>query len=200
MLEEIWVSNLKVVFVGTCIAEESDSLGFYYLGRNNAFWDLLEYAGFTPPKFFPKAERQTLRDARATGQLSEQLRQLFFEKKESRLLALGIGLTDLNRRLVVSNDEDPKAGPTQGDIQQFMKKVEKLKPKALGFVTSLDIFEDCFKPLYPQATKTRGEQAFKIHGSHVWLLGSTSGRVKDADAREDIFDQFAAFVSELETK
>ena len=113
---------------------------------------------------------------------------------------LGIGLTDLNRRLVVSNDEDPKARPTQGDIQQFVKKVEKLKPKALGFVTSLDIFEDSFKPLYPEATKTRGEQAFKIHESHVWLLGSTSGRVKDADAREDVFDQFASFVSDLESK
>jgi G:T/U-mismatch repair DNA glycosylase len=198
MLPEIWIPNLKAILVGTCIGEESDGLGFYYLGRNNAFWDLLEYAGLTPPKFFPKAERQTLRDARATGQLSEQLSQLFFEKKENGLLRLGIGLTDLNRRIVVSNDEDPKAKPTQGDIQQFVKKVEKLKPKALGFVTNPDIFEDSFKPLYPQVTRIRGQQDFKIHGSHVWLLGSTSGRVKDADAREDVFEQFATFLSELE--
>jgi len=200
MLPEIWVPNLKVVFVGTCTGQESDELGFYYLGRNHAFWDLLEYAGITPAKFFPKAERQTLRDARATGQLSEQLKQLFSEKKESRLLKLGIGLTDLNRRVVVSNDDDPKAKPTEGDVQQFVKKVEKLAPKALGFVTSIDIFEDSFKTLYPQATRIRGQQAFKIHESQVWLLGSTSGRVKDVDAREDIFDQFAAFVSELESK
>lgn len=197
MLPEIWIPDLKVVFVGTCIAEESDQIGFYHLGRNNSFWDLLESSGLTPAKFFPKTERQTLRDAYARGQLSEPLRQLFFEKKTSGLLRAGIGLTDLNRRVVVSSDDDPEARPTLDDIRQFVKKVGELKPKALGFVTSPDLFEDVFRPLFPQASRDRGQQGFKIHGSDVWLLGSTFGRVrgKENKVREDLFDQFADFLS-----
>ena len=125
---------------------------------------------------------------------------MFLEKKVSGLLRLSIGLTDLNRREAVSSDKDPRAKPNEGDVQDFMRKVEKLRPKALGFTTSVDIFDNCFKPLYPEATGNRGQQSFKIHESEVWLLGSTSGRVKDAEAREEAFVQFATFLSTLEGK
>ncbi len=195
MLPEILVPNLKAVFVGACATEESDKWGFYHLGRNTVFWDLLELAGITPAKFFPEAERRSLREGSTTGQLSEHVKKMFIEKKTAGLLRLGIGLTDLNRREVVSNEKDPRAKPTESDIHEFEGKVEQLKPSALGFVIHPDVFEECFKPLYPAATAILGHQVFRIHASDVWLLGSTSRRVKDANGREDLFDQFAAFLS-----
>ncbi len=46
MLKEILIQNLRVVFVGTTVAEISDELGFYYLTPKNRFWEMLEYANF----------------------------------------------------------------------------------------------------------------------------------------------------------
>jgi G:T/U-mismatch repair DNA glycosylase len=48
MLKEILIQNLRVVFVGTTVAEISDELGFYYLTPKNRFWEMLEYANITP--------------------------------------------------------------------------------------------------------------------------------------------------------
>jgi G:T/U-mismatch repair DNA glycosylase len=191
MLPEILIQNLHVVFVGTTVAETSDELGFYYLGTKNRFWDLLEYAHITPTLIISQSDRKALVDAKHTGVLNDLYKQFFFEKKESALLKLRIGLTDLNRRVVVSNDDDPAAEPTMDDLQKFVKKVEKYKPKVVAIVTSAEIFEKCFKRLYPSATRERGKQNFLIGNSEVWLLGSTSGRVRDTDALEQVFGDLA---------
>lgn len=170
MLPEIWARNLSVVFVGTTVAETSDQLGFYYLGPNNRFWSLLEYAGITPTSVISPSERKILVEAKKGGVLNEMYKKLFFEKKEAQLLKHRIGLTDLNRRRVVSNDDDPAAEPTKDDILKFVRKAEKYGPKILAFVTSIEIFEKCLKPLYPSANRQRGKQDFVIGNSEVWLL------------------------------
>ena len=198
MLPEILVKNLRVVFVGTTVAETSDELGFYYLGSKNRFWEMLEYSRLTPSLIISSSDRKALVDAKRTGVLNDLYKQFFFEKKESALLKHRFGLTDLNRRLVVSNDDDPSAEPTADDIGKFVKKMEKYRPKIVAFLTGLEIFEKCFKQLYPSATRQRGKQDFLIGNSEVWLLGSTSGRVKDTDALEQVFDDLAARLGELE--
>ncbi|MBI4548316.1 MAG: hypothetical protein HY707_10070, partial [Ignavibacteriae bacterium] len=96
MLPEILAQNLSVVFVGTTIAETSDELGFYYLGPNNRFWFLLQYAGITPTSVVSTSERKILIDAKKDRVLDEMYKKLFFEKKEAQLLKHRIGLTDLN--------------------------------------------------------------------------------------------------------
>ncbi|MFN0156762.1 MAG: mismatch-specific DNA-glycosylase [Bacteroidota bacterium] len=191
MLPEIWARDLNVIFVGTTVAETSDQLGFYYLGPNNRFWSLLEYAGITPASLVSPSERKVLVNAQKDGVLNDTYKQLFFEKKERELLKHRIGLTDLNRRRVVSNDDDPAAEPTKEDILKFVKKAEKYAPKVLAFVTSMETFEKCLKPLYPSANRQRGKQDFLIGNSEVWLLGSSSGRVKDTDAMEQVFEDLA---------
>ena len=191
MLPEIFVRNLSIVFVGTTVAEISDELGFYYLGPNNRFWSMLEYAGITHTPLVSPSERKVLVNAKKDGVLTDIYKQFFFEKKESALLKYRIGLTDLNRRRVIRNDDDPAAEPTMDDIQKFVRKVEKYRPKILGFVTSLEIFEKCLTPHYPSVTRQRGKQDFLIADSEVWLLGSTSGRIKDTDALEQVFEDLA---------
>jgi G:T/U-mismatch repair DNA glycosylase len=198
MLKEILIQNLRVVFVGTTVTEISDELGFYYLGPKNRFWEMLEYAGITPTLVISQSDRKALVDAKHTGVLNDLYKQFFFEKKESALLKLRVGLTDLNRRRIVSNDDDPGAEPTIDDIQKFVKKVEKYRPKVVAFVISLEIFEKCFKRFYPSVTRQRGKQDFLIGNSEVWLLGSTSGRVKDTDALEQVFGDLADRLSFLE--
>ncbi|MBI5020975.1 MAG: hypothetical protein HZB59_06020 [Ignavibacteriales bacterium] len=198
MLKEILIQNLRVVFVGTTVAEISDELGFYYLTPKNRFWEMLEYANITSTIVISQSDRKALADAKNTGVLNDLYKQFFFEKKESTLLKHHIGLTDLNRRLVVSKDDDPSAEPTPDDIQKFIKKIEKYKPKIVAFVTSVEIFEKCFKKLYPSANRQRGKQDFMIGNSEVWLLGSTSGRVKDVDAMEQAFGHLADRLKSLE--
>ncbi|MBI5476223.1 MAG: hypothetical protein HY964_05735 [Ignavibacteriales bacterium] len=159
---------------------------------------MLEYANITPTIVISQSDRKALADAKHTGVLNDLYKQFFFEKKESALLKCRIGLTDLNRRLVVSKEDDPSAEPTPDDIQKFIKKIEKYKPKIVAFVTSVEIFEKCFKRLYPTATRQRGKQDFMIGNSEVWLLGSTSGRVKDADAMEQVFGDLADRLGSME--
>lgn len=197
MLPEIWISKLDIVFVGTCIANTSDELGFYYLGPNNQFWSLLEYTKISTQRVVTKVERQALKDAYVTGRLTDELKTMFFQKKQDELLKQRIGLTDLNRRIVVSSDDDSKAYPTRRDIDLFVGKVKKLKPRSLAFVTSLDIFEECFKPLFQPATRNRGRQLFRIDETEVWLLGSTSGRAGNQEAREEVFEELARFLITL---
>ncbi len=192
MLPEILARNLRVLFVGTTVAETSNELGFYYLGPNNRFWGLLEYAGITPVSVVTPQERKILLDTLKTHALTEVYKKLFFEKKEGVLAKHRIGLTDLNRRRVFSNDDEPDARPTPEDVRRFILKVEKFQPRVVAFVANLEVFENCFKPLYPSATRLRGKQDFTIGASEVWLLGSTSGRVKDSEALEQVFEDLEA--------
>src|SRR5437867_4216909 len=198
MPPEILAQNLRVVFVGTAVAEISDELGFYYLAPKNRFWEMLEYAAITPALIVSPSDRKALVDAKHTGVLDDRYKQFFFEKKESQLLKHRIGLTDLNRRIVVSKEDDPAAGPTPDDVQKFVRKMEKYRPKILGFVIKPEIFESSFKPLYPSASGQRGKQDFMIGSSEVWLLGSTSGRIKDTDPLEQAFSDLADRLGSLE--
>jgi G:T/U-mismatch repair DNA glycosylase len=191
MLPEILTRNLRVLFVGTTVSEASNDLGFYYLGPNNRFWGLLEYAGITPEPVVTPQERKILMDTLKTHALNDMYKKLFFEKKEAVLAKYRIGLTDLNRRRVVSSDSDPAAKPTPDDIAKFIRKVEKYQPQVVAFVAGMEIFESCFKPLYPAANRERGKQGFLIGGSEVWLMGSPSGRVKDTEALEQVFEELA---------
>ena len=72
MLPEILARNLRVLFVGTTVAETSNELGFYYLGPNNRFWGLLEYAGITPVSVVTPQERRHI--ARMQRQASANIR------------------------------------------------------------------------------------------------------------------------------
>ncbi|HEV8538944.1 MAG TPA: uracil-DNA glycosylase family protein [Bacteroidota bacterium] len=197
MLPEILIQNLRVVFVGTAVAETSNELGFYHLGAKNRFWEMLEFARISPTLVVSPSDRKALVDAKHTGVLNDVYKKFFFEKKESALLALRIGLTDLNRRRVVSNDADPAAEPTTNDTQIFVKKIEKYHPKIVAFVTGVEVFEKCFKGLYPSANRQRGKQDFLIGSSEVWLLGSTGVRAKDTDAMEQVFVDLADRLNDL---
>ena len=189
MLAEIWEPDLSVVFVGNAVAEHSDTLGFYHLHPRDRFWEMLEIGGITPQRIITPQERKALADGHADGSLSDPVRSMFTQKKTSQLLRLGIGLTDLNRRVLASNDKDKSARPTHEDIEQFIVRDEKLNPKIVAFVTSPESFVELFMSCFPGATGTLGLQPFRIGRSEVWLLGSTSVVIRGEalGRQEDVF-------------
>ncbi len=200
MIPEILISNLRVLFVGNAVAEVSDDLGFAYLSTNNRFWQMLEYAGITPTFVISSSERKVLDNAKHDGVLNDMYKKFFFEKKETLLLNHRIGLTDLNRRRTYANEDDPAGEPTAEDVQKLMKKIERFKPRIAAFVTKPEVFEKLWKPLFPSVRKERGKQDFQIGSSEIWLLGSASGRLKDTDALEEVFEALAARLAELEVE
>ncbi|HEY6192116.1 MAG TPA: hypothetical protein VI215_07300 [Bacteroidota bacterium] len=200
MLPEILARNLRVVFVGTIISELSDELGFYHLGANDRFWELLEYAGFTPSAVIPPSERKILLDVNQSGALNEIYKKFFFEKKESALLKQRVGLTVLNRRRVAGREDDPGAEPTIDDVKKFVQKMEKFKPMIIAFVSREESFSRSWNPLYPSASRQKGKQDFSIGASEIWLLGSTIARGKENDAMEQLFDDLADRLKVLESQ
>jgi TDG/mug DNA glycosylase family protein len=199
MLPEIWEPNLTVVFAGAAVSQPSDTLGFYHLHPRDRFWELLEIGGITPKRIITPQERKALADGHADGSLDDAVRSLFIQKKTSQLLRLGIGLTDLNRRVVASSEKDKSARPAQEDIDQFMVKGENLNPKILALVMSPELFVELFKGRYAGACGTLGLQPFRIGNSEVWLLGSTSGlaRGEALGRQEDAFFALGERISAL---
>jgi len=189
MLPEIWEPNLTVVFVGTVVTEVSETLGFYHLHPRDRFWELLEIGGITPTRIITLQERKALTDGHAQGSVSDPIRTMFLQKKTSQLLRLGIGLSDLNRRMVAVNDKDKSARPSEEDVGEFISKAEILNPRILAFVTSVEIFVGCFKRRFPGTTDLPGPQPFTIGTSEVWLLGSTTIQLRGEalQRQEDAF-------------
>jgi G:T/U-mismatch repair DNA glycosylase len=189
MLPEIWAPQLTVVFVGTAVTELSVTLGFYHLHPRNRFWELLELGGITPGRVITAQERKALTEGHARGTLSDPVRSMFVQKKTSQLLRLGIGLTDVNRRVVALSEKDKAAQPSQEDIAHFIAKVGELKPKMLAFAVRPDAFVEMFKNRYSGASEALGLQPFRIDDSEVWLLGSTSASTRGValSSQEDTF-------------
>ncbi len=173
MLREIWDPGLNILFVETAVDEVSDKLGFYHLHPRDRFWEAIELGGITPRRIISPSERKALDEGQKQGSLSDPIRSLFIEKKTSQLLKLGIGLTDLNRRIIATSDKDKAARPTENDVREFTDRVSALNPKLLGFVVNADLFVELFEGRYPGVTSTPGLQSITIGKAEVWLLGST---------------------------
>lgn len=206
MLPEIWEPNLTVVFVGTTVVEPSDTIGFHHLHPRDRFWELLALGGITPQRIITSQERKALSEGHARGNVSDPVRSMFLQKKTSQLLKLGIGITQLNRRVAVGSEKDKSARPSLDDIHQFITRVEELKPAILAFITDLDLFVGLFKNRYPGVSEALGLQSFSIGPSDVWLLGSTTKMLrgealtKQEDAFFEMGEAIAALRGETEKK
>ncbi len=194
MLPEIVKKDLDLLIVGTAIPKISQDLGFYYLAQNDRLWYLLEYAELTSPAVLTPTEIKVLMEAKKAFVLDEMYLKLLFEKKESILAKQRIGITHLNRRKIVPNEDDPEAVPTPADVQRFVKKVEKYRPRFVAFVTTVDIFEKCFRSLYKSLSRDKGKQDFRIGESEVWFMGNTNSRLKNIEAMENLFDKLGESV------
>jgi G:T/U-mismatch repair DNA glycosylase len=183
---EILESGLTVVFVETAVVEPSDVLGFHHLHPRDRFWEALELGGITPVRIITPEERKALAQGHAQGSLSEPIRVMFIEKKTSQLTRLGIGLAQLNRRVVALGDKDRVARPTREDIDLFMENVTQAKPRLLAFVTPPEVLAELIDRPPSAGPLTPGRQAETIAGAEVWFLGSTIALIRgDARTRQE---------------
>jgi G:T/U-mismatch repair DNA glycosylase len=199
MLREVWEPDLKVLFVGVAVDQVSDELGFYHLHPRDRFWESIELGGITPQRIITASERKALEEGHKQGSVSDPIRTMFFEKKISQLRKMGIGLSDLNRRVISGGDKDKLAWPTEEDIEEFVGRVAELKPKIVAFVINADLLVGLFTSRYPEVNSTLGLQSFKIANAEVWLLGSTATKPRGEalTQQEDAFFALGERVSTL---
>jgi TDG/mug DNA glycosylase family protein len=136
--------GLRLVFCGTAPSRISKERRAYYANPGNRFWATLHEVGLTPRRFAPA--------------------------EYPALLALGIGLTDLNKREWGNDDALTPAG---FDVPGFAAKMRRFGPLAVGFTSktagSIFLGRDTGDIAY-------GAQPERIGATRLFVLPSTSGQ------------------------
>ena len=136
--------GLRLVFCGTAPSRVSKERQAYYANPGNRFWRTLHEAGLTGTRLMAADYR--------------------------RLLGIGIGLTDLNKREWGNDDELTPAG---FDLAGFTAKMRRYRPGAIAFTskTAAGIFFRC-----DTGALAYGRQQTTLDGIVLHVLPSTSGQ------------------------
>jgi double-stranded uracil-DNA glycosylase len=140
--------GLDVVFVGINPGEYSALAGHYYARPTNQFWKLLSASGLV-------GRELTCRD-------------------DSRLLDLGIGLTDVVKRATRSANQ-LRAVDFRKDAPRLLAKLEKVRPRVVAFNGKMGYtnFRRALENFDGHGTRL-GLQAEGLAGARVFVLPSTS--------------------------
>lgn len=155
--------GLDLVFCGCNPGLYSAAIGHYFAFRGNAFWPLLAETGITPHRFAPE--------------------------EDTRLLDLGIGLTDVVLR--------PSAGV--GDVvaaewrmggAALAARLRHYRPAAVCFVGDTG-----YRAFSGRSRARWGLQPEPWEGIAIFVVPSTSGRVARLGAeRRTAFQEVAAWL------
>lgn len=199
MLEDIWPSDLHVLFTGLVATEPSQTLGFHHLHPRDRFWELLEMSSISSARVITKEERKAMAEGHARGNITDPVRQIFLQKKTSQLVRQGIGMTYLHPAAGCDNEKDKNARPTGAELRTFLDACAARPPRVIGLHIEAQVFTDLFQGIAPAASPVPGKQDFTIGSSEVWLLGSTQSALKgDALlAQEDLFFALGERLTEL---
>jgi TDG/mug DNA glycosylase family protein len=146
VLPDLLAPGLALVFCGTAAGAVSAQKGAYYAGPGNYFWRTLHEAGLTPHRFAP-------------SQFAD-------------LLALGIGLTDLNKRQF---GQDADLDPAHWDVPGLVARLEACRPTRLAFTSKTAAAVALGRPT---GALRAGSQDATIAGAEVWVLPSPSGQAR----------------------
>jgi double-stranded uracil-DNA glycosylase len=140
--------NLRLVFVGTAASERSAATGYYYAHPGNRFWRTLHAIGLTP--------------------------RLYQPHEFPALLALGIGFTDLCKHGAGMDHVALQAGV---DVQGFIAKMRRYRPRTIGFTSkkAASLFYG-----KPTSAITLGRQPPRDDFPDVFVLASPSGAASGA--------------------
>lgn len=135
--------NLRLVFVGTAASTRSAELGHYYAHPGNRFWRAIHEAGITPRRYQPA--------------------------EFGKLLALGIGFTDLSK---IGAGMDHQIEAASVDVPGFKAKIEKYRPKTIAFTSkkAASLFYG-----RPSGLISLGRQPRDACPAEVFVLPSPSG-------------------------
>lgn len=142
-LPDLIEAGQKLWFCGINPGLYSAAIGCHFGRPGNRFWPTLHAAGFTP--------------------------ELFDPAEQSRLLALGYGVTNLVNRTTAKAAELSADELRQGRLQ-LEAKLQRLQPAMLA-VLGVSAYRQAFE----QPKATLGLQAERPAGVPVWVLPSPSG-------------------------
>jgi TDG/mug DNA glycosylase family protein len=161
LIPDLLAPGLDLVFCGTAPSPASFKARAYYANPGNAFWPTLHAVGLTPERLAP---------------------QRYVE-----LLAMGLGLTDLNKTEVGSDHE---LSPEAMDAQSLHVKLRRFRPAAIAFTSknAAALALGIKAPAY-------GRQAELLEGAVAFVLASPSGRARSFWTLAP-WQEAAAFVAE----
>jgi TDG/mug DNA glycosylase family protein len=144
VVPDLLAPGLRLVFCGTAPSRVSKERQAYYANPGNRFWRSLHEARLTPRRFAPA--------------------------EYPDLLALGIGLTDLNKHEWGNDDELTAAG---FDVTGFKRKMHRHRPGAIAFTSKFtaSLFFGC-----KTGDLVYGLQDETLDGIALHVLPSTSGQ------------------------
>ena len=149
------------MFCGTAPSPASFKARAYYANPGNAFWPTLQAVGLTPERLAPQ--------------------------RYPELLALGLGLTDLNKTEVGSDHE---LTPEAMDAGSLHAKLRRFRPAAIAFTSkhAAALALGVKAPAY-------GRHAELLEGAVAFVLASPSGRARSFWTLAP-WKEAAAFVAE----
>jgi TDG/mug DNA glycosylase family protein len=161
LVPDLLAPGLDLVFCGTAPSPASFKARAYYANPGNAFWATLHAVGLTPERLAPQ--------------------------RYPELLALGIGLTDLNK---TEYGSDHELSPQAMDAASLHAKLRRFRPAAVAFTS-----KNAASLAFGVKTLAYGRQAAPIEGAVAFVLASPSGRARSFWTIEP-WRQAAAFVAE----
>lgn len=161
LIPDLLAPGLDLVFCGTAPSPASFKARAYYANPGNAFWPTLHAVGLTPERLAPR--------------------------RYAELLAMGLGLTDLNKTEVGSDHE---LSPEAMDAQSLHAKLRRFRPAAIAFTSknAASLALGIKAPAY-------GRQVELLEGAVTFVLASPSGRARSFWTLEP-WKEAAAFVAE----
>jgi TDG/mug DNA glycosylase family protein len=145
ILPDLLASGLTTVFCGSAVGAVSAKLGAPYAGPGNKFWPMLAETKLTPRRFAPAEWRG--------------------------LLALGIGITDINK---VQSGADCDLSPDCDDPGALLAKIETYRPRQIAFTAKrpAGVF---IRRAFGRRTLAYGPQSERIGDTALYVLPSPSG-------------------------
>src|SRR5579871_2442043 len=155
IVPDLFVPHLKLVFCGTAPSAISAREKAYYANPGNQFWKVLYRVGLTPTLFRPQD----------------------FPK----LLALGIGMTDVCKTASGNDDELPEAA-IQPEVVK--KKIQQHQPQWVAFTSKYSA------SIYFGRNVEYGVQPDRLGRTQFYVCCSTSGRARRF-WREEVWQSLA---------
>jgi TDG/mug DNA glycosylase family protein len=136
LLPDLLAPGLRLMFCGSALGEMSYRLRAPYANPGNKFWKTLHEVGITPRRMQPSEYRE--------------------------LLALGIGLTDINKTQFGNDD---KLSKEHDDVEGLARKIERYRPAMIAFTAK--------RPAQVFLRATAGLKTPPPYGLHERRIGDT---------------------------
>jgi TDG/mug DNA glycosylase family protein len=146
--------GLRLVVCGTAVGKASARRGHYYAGTGNEFWALLHRAGLTPVELSPE--------------------------EDARVLAYGVGLTDLAKGVAASSDHGLE---DEFNVGEFVAKIKLYGPAVVAFHGKKAA--EVVSRYLGHGRKVRlGRQPWRVGNTAVFVLPNASGANRDRSRLE----------------